>query len=274
MIIENRDLTHQENLHFRDELRQARAIALGDAEAFDKIIYAIERMGGYLCPESCPGRTNRKSKDKAINLAHKGTHLTKQAGTSPLTVEIPSIRPDMHTSFEKLFRLVREARNDVMHEGAFARHLTTHAVELSIILEDSLMSGLDKVGDFMVRSPVSASLWQPLSFIRQSMLINSFSYLPLCVPEKTGESTWQLIADLDLAKYLRAAVDNIDRTKRLAQPLREIIKLKEIELHNTKNLKPDVPIVEAMENWSGLPICVQSNHSNDLIGILTPFDLL
>lgn len=272
--METRELTRQEKLHFRDELRQARSVALRDAEAFDEIIYALERMGGHLCSDNCPARKNRKGKDKLITLIHKGAHLAQQANNSPLAVEIPSIRPDVHTCFEKLFRLVREARNDAMHEGAFARHLTTHAVELSIILEDALMYGLDKVSDFMVRSPVCASIWQPLSFIRQSMLINSFSYLPVCATETSGKSTWQLIADLDLARYLRAAANKIDLAKRLAQPLGQIIKLKEIELRNTKNLNPDVTIVEAMENWDGLPICVRSTQSDDLVGILTPFDLL
>ena len=38
------------------------------------------------------------------------------------------------------------------------------------------MSELHQVSDFMVRNPVCASMWQPLSFIRQSMLVNSFSY--------------------------------------------------------------------------------------------------
>jgi hypothetical protein len=33
--------------------------------------------------------------------------------------------------------------------------------------------------DFMVKDPVRASLWQPISSVRSSMLVNSFSFLPI-----------------------------------------------------------------------------------------------
>src|SRR6266853_4206847 len=134
------DINREVKIYFLDQLREARAIALRDAEAFEEIVFVLERLGGLLCSSVCPARKkNKKGEDKTVGLAHKGKHLIKQANDySLLANEVPSNFPDLHMSFEKLFHLVKESRNDAMHEGAFARHLTTHAVELSIILEDSL----------------------------------------------------------------------------------------------------------------------------------------
>jgi len=76
-------------------------------------------------------------------------------------------------------------------------HLTTNAVELSIVLEEAIMNGYDRVGDFMVRNTVCAYLWQPLSFIRQTMLANSFSYLPVPTGDRGSQfGNWLQISDL------------------------------------------------------------------------------
>ena len=44
------------------------------------------------------------------------------------------------TPFSRLYDLVQDARNDALHQGAFARHLTIHAIGLALILEDALRS--------------------------------------------------------------------------------------------------------------------------------------
>jgi len=41
-------------LYFRDQLRSARATALRDSEAFDEIIFVLERLGEYLSDEKGP----------------------------------------------------------------------------------------------------------------------------------------------------------------------------------------------------------------------------
>ena len=41
------------------------------------------------------------------------------------------------------------------------------------------MTGLDRIADYMVRGPACACMWHPLSFIRQTMLSSSFSFLPV-----------------------------------------------------------------------------------------------
>jgi hypothetical protein len=44
MTVLNREVA----LHFRDQLREARALALRDSEAFDEILFVFERLGAYL----------------------------------------------------------------------------------------------------------------------------------------------------------------------------------------------------------------------------------
>jgi predicted transcriptional regulator len=61
------------------------------------------------------------------------------------------------------------------------------------------MTGYDKVSHFMVRNPIIASLWQPISSIRQTMLANSFSYLPVL----KSDDQWRLVSDYQIVKFLR-----------------------------------------------------------------------
>ncbi len=77
--------------------------------------------------------------------------------------------------------------------------MTSHSVQLSMMLEDTLMAvaNSQRIGDYMVRNPVCAHEWQPISFIRQIMLENSFSHIPF---RREEQKEWQVISDLDVAK--------------------------------------------------------------------------
>ena len=44
----NKRLNREEALHFRDQFREARTVALRDAEAFHEILYTLERLGFLL----------------------------------------------------------------------------------------------------------------------------------------------------------------------------------------------------------------------------------
>ena len=66
-------------LFFRDELRQARAVALRDAEAFEEIVFVLERMGSFL-------------KGGGIGLKDYEEVLCEEARKSPLACEIPITR--------------------------------------------------------------------------------------------------------------------------------------------------------------------------------------
>ena len=248
---------------FRLELKAAREKALADAEAFDGIIQVIERYGRLYEP-------------KGHGLDHYRPDLKEIAYKSPLAKEIPLGTDNiptwrtLHQSFESLFDLVKEGRNDAMHSGARARTLTTHTIELALILEDGLLIIEDPqfVSDFMVRNPICAELWQPVSFARQIMLTYAFSYLPIEIA--LGE--WRLLSDAFLAQYLQSADSNNERKRRLEQPLRE---LDLVSLIPPEKLLDNAPLKDNLDKLNTLPCLVfRATAPTEIAGILTPFDIL
>ena len=260
---------------FRLQLQQARENALKDAEAWDGIIHVVERLGSFLL-------------GSVGDLGKYQFSLENVAQHSPLATDIPAQWRNVHTPFDLLYSIVTDARNDALHIGATARHLTTHAIELGLILEDALrsyeMDNKNKhVSDYMVRDPVCAHLWQPVSFIRQQMLTNSFSYLP--VQAATGQ--WCLVSDLQVAKYLQhstnsetqsdmatsAKAANKERKRRLATSLEKATAITPLE---AKRVLANTEINSAMlEGFNGKPILVfRDDDKKELVGILTAFDLL
>lgn len=190
---------------------------------------------------------------------------------SPLA-RMPTPLHGFNPPFNRLFEQFVAARNDALHQGAFARHLTTHAIQVSLILEDALMDGSDKIGDYMVRNVVTASLWQPISFIRQQLLVNSFSYLP--VLDDAGVPLG-LIADSSLACYLGRS-----RKERIAHFLSSAIESGEVALLPTScySSSERVQVVLADDNMRNqrLPVLVVDEYDGRkrLIGLVTAFDLL
>jgi hypothetical protein len=256
------DLSSAAAITFADQLRLARYSALGDAEEFDEIIHTVERLGSYLTKEKFGDRGKDgdlgKYRDALANLASR-SGLAYVADHEQLL-----------TPFDRLYELVRMARNDAMHQGAFARHLTVHAIELAIILEDALTQLRNPtVGDFMVRSPVCAELWQPIGFIRQQMLANSYSYLPVL-----KDRQWYLISDVAIAVYLGAEREGPERKRRLASTLDKAfsdVGVTQIEP------KPDsTSLADALEALRHVPalLIYRASDKDNLAGILTAFDLL
>ena len=154
---------------FRDQLRSARAMALANAEGFYDVIRVLELIGQQLTGK-ISGLGNYKQK------------LSDLASLSPLSADPPTHWSVCHSSFDALFEEMRATRNDAVHQGAYARTITDHAVELSIILEDALMTGASKVSQFMVRIVVEAKPWHPISYVRQQMLSHASFYLPVFTP--------------------------------------------------------------------------------------------
>lgn len=114
-------------LAFVDQLRAARLDALRDAEAFNGIIHVVERLGSYVLGEHLDLGSYAKCISKLVENSQTNQWESGSAfGRS------------LRTPFGTLYDLVRLARNDALHQGAFARHLTKHAIELAIVLEDSL----------------------------------------------------------------------------------------------------------------------------------------
>jgi len=252
-----RPIERQAAIYFRNQFRDARAAVLRDAEAVDEIIHVLERLGMF-----------RSGKLK--NLGDYQGDLKAIAGRSPLAKKVPA---DCHIQFSALYNSVREGRNVAMHQGAYARHLANHAVRLAIILEDALMNGNDKLKDRMVQNPVCAELWQPLSFIRQTMLESSFSYLPVRSDESATD--WSFVCDIELARYLREAENDDMLEERLVESLAKAQK-KTLRLSECKRLyNPEDPIGGILPKLDHLPVLVvRKEYPKDLVGIITAHDLL
>lgn len=256
-------LTPRTSVFFRDQFRAARESAQQDAEAFDKIIVQLEKIGRFL------------NDGKGIGLAHYEDVIVALANTSPLGTSIPELWRNAHVPTKILFDLIRIARNSAMHEGVYARHLTQHCIQLSIVLEDALTILMDSnlVSDFMVRNPICAETWQPLSFARQNMLANSFTYLPVFYDGK-----WKIVSDLNLAAYLNAASSKGQRDKRMAQTLETAFNEQDgIALIDAGNLEASGTCNDALKKMAktdALPILLVVDAEDHLLGLLTAFDLL
>lgn len=242
---------------FASQLREARQNALRDSEAFDEIIQVVERLGSFLY-------------GNAAGLGRYKEKIEEVASVSPLAESVTRQHRDVHTPFSLLYELVREGRNDAMHQGAVARRLTRHAIELSLILEDALLRTLDSlvVGDYMVRNPICAEMWQPISHIRQQMLTSSFSFLPV-----RSDSGWCLVSDIEIASYL--GTEQSERGTRLNQSLSDAA----LPRRNARFCPVGAPLEQALgmliEDQS--PILVSQGEGVEYktpIGIVTAFDLL
>lgn len=248
----NTPLPEEASLYFRDQLRCARMRALADAEDFHDIVFALERLGALL--KGARGRGLKDYEEHLVQLA------TRSAGATS---------GDASTVGE-LLRVVRVARNDAMHTGAFARHLTLNATRLALLLEDALMHDAQLARHFMVPSPTTAALWQPLGMVRETMLAHSFSYLPVL-----HEGAWKLLADAGLARHLRCASTE-ERNRRLATPLVKALAEGTLALEEPLRLHPTSPIDAVFAPAAGARPClvVAEDAPEQLLGIITAFDLL
>ena len=157
-----------------------------------------------------------------------------------------------------------------MHQGSHARTLTDHAVELTIILEDALMSDDTTILQFMVRDVVEAKLWHPVSYVRQQMLKHAFSYLPILM-----ENAWWLIPEYSVARYLRGAPLRNVRKKRLATCVRDAVATDELPLLQAHTVAPEDLIAETLQRIGEHPILVvDPAHEDVLAGVLTSSDVL
>ncbi len=244
--------------HFRDEFRQAREVAYANAENFQDLLFSLERLG-FTLTKGGVGLNAYREKIRIL------------AEESPLAKEIPQVHREWHVPFSELYEVVRIARNDALHQGAFARHLASHLTLIALVLEDALMAKSDanKVVDYMVRSPVNAALWQPVSFIRQQMLANSFTYLPFL----NADGKWALVSDYNVARYLRS---RSNRNELLAKTLDDAISESDgLKTHLAKVCYADETIEKVLDSFDGEPfLVVRRKNESDLLGILTAFDLL
>lgn len=245
--------------YFRDQLREARATALRNAEGFQDILFAIERLGSAL------------TRTIGTLGSYRGA-LTELANESPMARDLPELRSAWHVPFSNLYHGVMVARNDALHQGAYARNLTANAIRLALVLEDALMNGSGAVRDYLVHNVTTAFPWQPISFIRQQMLENAFSTLPVYL----DHGGWHIITDQVIALYLRTPrTPHEHRNILLARTLAEAMQTGQLVLDPAYLCPPDTAIEVALQDSAGRPILVTLDNAPErLAGILTPFDLM
>lgn len=248
-------MNQHEALHFRDEFRNARAVALLDAERFQDVLFVLERFGSFLIGKIQDlGKYERLIVDFARKSALADGHKDSSSWQTPFTA---------------LYKHVRTIRNDALHQGAFARQMTSHVVKLALVLEDALMVDAAFIADYMV-PPVCAYYWQPLAFIRQQLLLHSFTFLPIL--DDNGAVTNQLVSDIGLAAYLGRSPK--ERKARLAQSLKTAIE-GGLKPTPTISLSLDTPVQEALKRMKGPPVLVVSkSDASRLVGLVTPYDVL
>ena len=133
-----------------------------------------------------------------------------------------------------------------MHEGAFARSLAVHLVQLSVILEDALVNKAARrqTKHYMMRDPITAEPWEPIAFVRQKMLTNSFSHLPVRI-----DDSWHIISDHCIAAYLWNNNGADGMKQKLKRRLQCAVKDGALELRCATVVPPDADMVcEVMAN--------------------------
>jgi hypothetical protein len=152
------NLSDTERLHYRDRLREARYVALADAEGFQQVCFAIEALGKHLNPSA-------KGLGGCIG-------ILKALMNESILFNTDGIIEGSGKRFDAMLIALKDARNDIAHTGAYARHVAFEAVQICIILENALMSKRVTVQDFMVTTPVTIQPWQSIGYARQLMLLN------------------------------------------------------------------------------------------------------
>jgi hypothetical protein len=253
-------LDEAQKRYFLQSLREAIQAVLRDAEAGERIIFVLEKFGSLACR-------------KQAALGEYRAWLHRVADQSPYSKEVPKAWPCLHSPFGRLLDSLIEARNDAMHQGVGARRLSTHAVRVALTIEDAIVGTAMKVCDIMVRNPVCAELWQPVSFVREKMLAESFSFLAILANRE-----WLLLSDFTIARFMRRTDIQMDRKERLILSLGTALERGLIELTNPILVVSSTPLGELGPQISSVPaLVIEPTSTSDaprLMGIVTAFDLL
>ena len=261
-------MTPESALTFRNEFREARLKVLANAENYQELLFVLERLGTHLA-------------GKNVGLAKAKPHIVELVEHGALNGE-PAAYDTGELRASELYDLVRHARNDAMHEGTFARNLAVHLVRLGVMLEDALVSKADrrKAKHYMMREPVTAKPWEPIAFVRQKMLVHSFSHLPVRI-----DGSWKIISDHGIAVYLWQTCGGDGCVKKKLQERldcaveKKMLKVRCAIIVKPEDLMCDVVTKHEENIRRGDPILVAADLKDGkkktlLVGILTPFDLL
>ena len=261
-------MTPESALTFRNAFREARLKVLANAENYQELLFVLERLTTHLLGKE---RSLGDCENRRRILDFVAKHGALQG--KPAAADMGEL------CATELYDLVRHARNDAMHEGAVARNLAVHLVQLSVILEDALVNKADgrKAKHYMMGQPVTAEPWEPIAFVRQKMLAHSFSHLPVRI-----DDCWKIVSDHGIAMYLWEPDGSSDVKNKLQQRLDCAMK-GTLKARCAIVVKPEALVGEVVRNHEedirrGDPILVEAEIKGEdektLLGILTPFDLL
>jgi CBS domain-containing protein len=240
-------------------LRDARELAQKDSEDFAALIQAFERIGAM--EKGRLGNGFGAYKDELLAIANQ----------TPLHAGKPA---HFHASAGSLFSLVNEQRNDAVHQGIIARNLVRHSVEFSLTLEHAVMNmeNMNTAADLMVRDVCYADRDHPVSYIRQRMLVNAFSFLPV----RLDDNSVKMLSDASLAKWLRR-MDWSDQKLALVRTLRDATSASSdpLELIDPVSRSSSTPISELVNALNSVPILLHEPGNNTkIVGLISAFDLL
>lgn len=241
------DLNPDERIYYRDRLRAARYSALADSEGFLAICFALEELGVRALGRQASLHDYRDKLVALLSLAEADMQL-----------------------FNALYDIVRMARNDAMHTGAYARHIAAKAIEICLILEDAMMATADgivrRVGDHMVKDAVAIESWQPVSRARQLMLTHSFSNLPVRI-----HGSWKLLTERGLARYLAGK----NKNKALGATVCQVADQLSLELAvtTTKETDADTLLANSTE-VAATSLWLVIDDEQHLLGVISAFELI
>ncbi|MCB0810277.1 MAG: hypothetical protein KDB96_13445, partial [Flavobacteriales bacterium] len=185
----------------------------------------------------------------------------------------------------RLFHVIRETRNDAVHQGAWARHKAEHLTTLFLLLEEAmtlaLMSKPDLTAqDLMITKPVIAESWHLLAHVRTLMLSNSFSYLPYPV-EEDGTKQWHLLSDMAILKWIgQALTDPKKKSARLSFSVKQALEYQQdhepgpLTISEATVRPPTASLSELTDRLEKDPEPILIVEDGRLLGLITAFDVM
>ena len=277
-----RHLVRHERLHVlvRDRLTPDAARALradvkaaltkvaSGREGVASLLHQIERVARYASGKAQVSLRNASGDMRTLVAAYAGFAL-QDAGLGGMR-------------WDRLYDLVRDARNDIAHTGTEAVLAETRTKALAAVLLEALLraadeDGMTRLAEVMVADPVCAHRWQTIADVRRTMLVTDFSVLPLAGCAMHG--TWPVVTADGVAAYLGS--DEIERKNRMGKTVDEAMgeACRPLQLYNAPTAAEHT-LVSVMWNQAGetssLPLVVMRDAYGGtvLVGIVTAFDLL
>lgn len=241
-------------------LRSARASVLANAEGFESLVREFERIGRYFVP-SMTGFAEA-TEPLAVLMMVPETGFDSGA----LAVQREQCR-------RRLF-LVRQSRNDAVHQGSHARDTAALAVRVALDLEEALMTSWNdiRLSDIMTRGVQSVHSDETLNTARQMMLEFGITHVPVHI-----DGDWFLLSDHWVASELLAK-SNRQRKQLLQQQLGQVFAdqpkcLVKAELYAGSCTLSDFVAMSSGAVSKGL-VLVGEPGTDHLSGVVAPSDLL